>query len=133
MHGIFDVEFAAEIEEAITARVWSDLPQEVVQKMVESAGNHIEMAELDPPPRKVIIKRLRDFYANRRSLALVRDNPDKRRSRRAALKMQFYALCKLNLSCYQSGITHMVNRRNARNQSDQPFIVERFLQPMNEQ
>ena len=56
MHDIFDVEFAAEIEEAVTTKVWSELPQELVQKMVESAVNHIEMDELDPPP---IIKRLR--------------------------------------------------------------------------
>ena len=86
MHDIFDVEFADEIEEAVAAKVWSELPQELVQKMVESAVNHIEMAELDPPPRKAIIKRLRDFYTSRRSLALVKDNPDKRRSRRTALK-----------------------------------------------
>ena len=52
MHDIFDVEFAAEIEEAVTAKVWSELPKELVQEMVESAVNHIEMAELDPPPRK---------------------------------------------------------------------------------
>ena len=58
MH-IFDVEFAAEIEEAVTTKVWSELPQELVQKMVESAVNHIEMDELDPPPRKAIIKKLR--------------------------------------------------------------------------
>lgn len=86
MHDIFDVEFATEIEKAVTAKVWSQLPQELVDKMVESAVNHIEVAELDPPPRKAIIKRLREFYSNRRSLALVKENPDKRRSRRAALK-----------------------------------------------
>ena len=86
MHDIFDVEFAAEIEEEVAVKVWSELPQELVQKMVESAVNHIEIAELDPPPRKAIVKRLREFYSNRRSLALVKDNPDKRRSRRAALK-----------------------------------------------
>ena len=86
MHDIiFDVEFA-EIEEEVAVKVWSELPQELVQKMVESAVNHIEIAELDPPPRKAIVKRLREFYANR-SLALVKDNPDKRRSRRAALKI----------------------------------------------
>ena len=85
MHDIFDVEFAAEIEEEVAVKVWSELPQELVQKMVESAVNHIEIAVLDPPPRKAIVKRLREFYANR-SLALVKDNPDKRRSRRAALK-----------------------------------------------
>ena len=85
MHDIFDVEFAAEIEEEVAVKVWSELPQELVQKMVESAVNHIEIAELDPPPRKAIVKRLREFYANR-SLALVKDNPNKRRSRRAALK-----------------------------------------------
>ena len=84
MHDIFDVEFADEIEEAVAAKVWSELPQQLVQKMVESAVNYIEMAELDPPPRKAIIKRLRDFYASR-SLALVKDNPNKR-SRRTALK-----------------------------------------------
>ena len=61
------------------------LPQELVQKMVKSAVNHIEIAELDPPPRKAIVKRLSEFYSNR-SLALVKDNPHKRRSRRAALK-----------------------------------------------
>ena len=83
MHDIFDVEFAAEIEE-VAVKVWSELPQELVQKMVESAVNHIEIAELDPPPRKAIVKRLREFYSDR-SLALVKDNPDKRRSR-AALK-----------------------------------------------
>ena len=54
--------------------------------MVESARNHILMAELDPPPRKMIIKRLREFYSNRRGLALVKENSDKRRSRRTALK-----------------------------------------------
>ena len=86
MHDIFDVEFATEIEKAVTAKVWSQLPQELVDKMVESAVNHIEVAELDPPSRKTIIKRLREFYSNRRSLALVKENPDKRRSRRAALK-----------------------------------------------
>ena len=86
MHDIFDVEFATEIEEAVTAKVWSQLPQELVERMVESAVNHIEMAELNPPPKKAIMKRLRDFYSNRRSLALVKENPDKRRSRRAALK-----------------------------------------------
>ena len=86
MHDIFDVEFANEVEEAVATMVWSELPQELVQKMVESAVNHIEMAELDPPPKKAIIKRLREFYANRRSLALVKDNPNKRRSRRTALK-----------------------------------------------
>ena len=63
----------------------SELPKELVEKMIESAMNHIEMAELDPPPRKAIFKRLREFYSNR-SLALVKENPDKRRSRRAALK-----------------------------------------------
>ena len=84
MDDIFDVEFAAEIEEAVTTKVWSELPQELVQKMVESAVNHVEMDELDPPPRKAIIKRLREFYANR-SLALVKDNPNKR-SRRTALE-----------------------------------------------
>ena len=61
------------------------LPQELVQKMVKSAVNHIEIAELDPPPRKAIVKRLSEFYSNR-SLALVKNNPHKRRSRRAALK-----------------------------------------------
>ena len=86
MHDIFDVEFTTEIEEAITTKVWSELPKELVQEMVESAVNHIEMAECDPPPRKAIIKRLREFYANKRSLALVKDNPEKRRSRRTALK-----------------------------------------------
>ena len=65
MHDIFDVEFANEVEEAVATMVWSELPQELVQKMVESAVNHIEMAELDPPPKKAIIKRLREFYANR--------------------------------------------------------------------
>ena len=55
MHDIFDVEFAAEIEQAVTAKVWSELPKELVEKMIESAMNHIEMAELDPPPRKAIV------------------------------------------------------------------------------
>ena len=36
MHDIFDVEFAAEIEEAVTTEIWSELPQELVQKMVET-------------------------------------------------------------------------------------------------
>ena len=86
MHDMFDVEFAVEIEQTVTAKVWSELPKELVEKMIESAMSHIEMAELDPPPRKAIIKRLREFYSNRRSLALVKENPEKRRSRRGALK-----------------------------------------------
>ena len=45
MYDIFDVEFGTE---AITAKVWSQLPLELVDKMVESAVNHIEVAELDP-------------------------------------------------------------------------------------
>ena len=48
MHDIFDLEFAVELEEAVAAKVWSELPQELVQKMVESAVNHIEMAGLGP-------------------------------------------------------------------------------------
>ena len=56
MHDIFDVEFAVEIKQAVTAKVWSELSKELVEKMIESAMSHIEMAELDPPPRKVISK-----------------------------------------------------------------------------
>ena len=51
--------------------------------MVECAVNHIEIAELDPPPRKTIVKRLRDRTVG---VLLLSDNPDKRRSRRATLK-----------------------------------------------
>ena len=86
MHDVFDVEFATEIEEAITTKVWSQLPEELVEKMVESVLNHIKMAKLDPPPRNTTIKRLREFYFYRRNLALIKDNSDKRRLRRMELK-----------------------------------------------
>ena len=34
-------------EEAVTAKIWSQLPQELINKMVKSAVNHIELAELE--------------------------------------------------------------------------------------
>ena len=39
MHDIFDVEFAAKIEE-VAVKVWSELPQALVQKMVVCYQSH---------------------------------------------------------------------------------------------
>ena len=86
MHDIFYVEFAIELEGTLASTRWSELPEELVKKMVDSAKKHIQMAEHDPLPRKLIVKRLREFYSNRRSLTLVKENTDKRRLRRSAMK-----------------------------------------------
>lgn len=66
MHDIFDVEFATELEGTLASTRWSELPEELVKKMVDSAKKHVQiiMAEYDPLPRKLIVKRLRDFYAD---------------------------------------------------------------------
>ena len=69
MYDIFKVKFAAEFEKAVTAKIRSQLLQQLVQKIVESAVNHIEMAELGFPPRKEIVEKI---HSNRRILALVK-------------------------------------------------------------
>ena len=90
MHDIFDVEFAAEIGGAVAIKVWNGLPEELVEKMVDSALNHIQIAELDlppsPPTKEGDNQETKRVYSNRRGLALVKENSDKRRSRRTALK-----------------------------------------------
>ena len=93
MHDIFDVEFATELEGTLASTRWSELPEELVKKMVDSAKNHIQIADHDPLP---IVKRLREFYSNRRSLTLVKENTDKRRSRRSAMKRSsvLYVSCR---------------------------------------
>ena len=87
MHDIFDAEFSDELADVIVSTVWSELPQELVSRMVLSAENHIALKVDSPICKKLIVKRLREFYSNRRSSLLTKQDTTKRRARRETMKL----------------------------------------------
>jgi len=87
MHDIFDTEFSEELAGVIVSTVWSELPQDLISRMVESAENHITLKHKSPIPKKLILKRLREFYANRRSTLITKQDTAKRRARRETMKI----------------------------------------------
>ena len=87
MHDIFDSEFSEELADIMVSTVWSELPEGLIERMVESAKKHIALKNKSPLPKKLILKRLREFYGNRRNTLRIKQDTVKRRARRETMKI----------------------------------------------
>ena len=87
MHDIFDSEFSEELADIMVSTVWSELPEGLIERMVQSAEKHIALKNKSPLPKKLILKRLTEFYGNRRNTLIIKQDTVKRHARRETMKI----------------------------------------------
>ena len=78
MHDIFDSELSEELTDIMVSTVWSELPERLIERMVQSAEKHIALKNKSPAPKKLILKRLRKFYGNCRNTLIIKQDTVKR-------------------------------------------------------
>ncbi|KAL5493375.1 hypothetical protein EMCRGX_G014551 [Ephydatia muelleri] len=66
-----------ELAEVLPSCVWSDVSTTLKSKLLESVRGHLKHNKYTVPPEKKIMKRVKDYYSNRRSTVLMKADSSK--------------------------------------------------------
>ncbi|KAL5509654.1 hypothetical protein EMCRGX_G005056 [Ephydatia muelleri] len=83
---VFD-EFSEKLTTALEDLTWGGIDEALKCDLVKSVESHLQLYKHTIPPRKVILKRLKNYYSSRRNSTIINENPEKKAKRRLALKL----------------------------------------------
>lgn len=86
MQDVFDGDCKEELEGLYTKACWSELEEEVKMSLVTTMENSLRAVKLHVPPKRELLKRLKNFYSSRRTQELTKSDPHKKRKRKLELK-----------------------------------------------
>ncbi|KAL5499865.1 hypothetical protein EMCRGX_G011330 [Ephydatia muelleri] len=77
---------AAEVELILKEKTWSEVEDTLKKKLLESVIALMAFHKYPVPNESTLVKRVKDFYTTRRSMSLIKADPERRKQRRVALK-----------------------------------------------
>lgn len=77
MQDVFDDE-CEELQSIYTTTVWSEIEDSLKDKLIDMLKKSLLANDIPVAPRKDLVKRLRNFYSNRRSACIIKSNPEKK-------------------------------------------------------
>eukprot|EP00731_Ephydatia_muelleri_P004656 Em0002g832a len=79
-------EYVEQLDRTLKETPWSDIDDDLKTRILQSVESHLQLYKLPMPSKSDLKKRIKAYYASRRSTTIMNMNDEKRRQRRMSLK-----------------------------------------------
>lgn len=121
------MKFVEELKDVYTTNVWSELGDDMIEKLTDAVKDGLRAIHEEIPGDKVILQRLKGFYSSRRNVKLTMMDPEKSRKRKMEKKANHRTFVSVLLLCIHIDVIELLQM--VRNKALQLAVSEGALDP----